>query len=252
MAGKPKPQVTLHIRLGGRPYVTYGLLAALVTGYLLTLLIPTLAADGAVLTDAVLRRGEYHRLFTASFLHNNPAHLAVNLFVLFLFGTEQERIFGSTRFAVLTLLGGLASPVAGALLAQGAQILGASGLVCALLAAELVYLYQHRKLLGAKGRARRGRVLAFLGLTLVIGVFFSAGNYFAVLANWSPLAGILGGGALGWFLVPYFTLVRHPDGSPNDVQAQDVNPFGGRRSATVVSLYLTALMLVLIAGVYLI
>ena len=43
---------------------------------------------------------EIWQLFTYAFLHASPMHLAFNMFALYMFGGEMERVWGPRRFAV--------------------------------------------------------------------------------------------------------------------------------------------------------
>ncbi len=50
---------------------------------------------------AVLRRKEYYRIITSSFLHGDPMHLLFNMVTLFFFGPALEHLMGTGNFAVL-------------------------------------------------------------------------------------------------------------------------------------------------------
>lgn len=49
----------------------------------------------------ILRRREYHRIVTSGFLHVNPTHLFLNMFVLYMFGPPLEDLLGSGGFLVV-------------------------------------------------------------------------------------------------------------------------------------------------------
>ena len=53
----------------------------------------------------VMRTNSWYELFTSGFLHAGMTHLFVNMFVLFFFGTELERMIGSFDLLVLYLSG---------------------------------------------------------------------------------------------------------------------------------------------------
>ena len=58
-------------------------------------------SDSLQVTDVSLHRHEYWRLFTYVFPQENGwAHLAVNMFTLFLYGWQLERVVGARRFLV--------------------------------------------------------------------------------------------------------------------------------------------------------
>ncbi|MFT3712270.1 MAG: rhomboid family intramembrane serine protease [Archangium sp.] len=65
-------------------------------------------AHGAA-NRAGLWSGEWWRLFTASFVHNSPMLLVWNIFMGFSLATSFERVMGSLRFALLFIVGGMAT-----------------------------------------------------------------------------------------------------------------------------------------------
>jgi membrane associated rhomboid family serine protease len=83
--------------------VVLALVATNVAMFLVDVADPSLTlrfADNAVL----VARGEYHRMLTAAFLHAGLLHLAFNMFALWLFGSQVERVLGPARFLALYLL----------------------------------------------------------------------------------------------------------------------------------------------------
>jgi len=106
--------------------------------------------------------GEWYRLLTATFLHVELLHLALNMFALWIFGTQLERQLGRSRYITLYLLCGLAgSAVSYAFNAPNQPSLGASGAVFGLVGAALV--------IGRRLRYDVSVVATFLVLNLVIG-----------------------------------------------------------------------------------
>jgi rhomboid protease GluP len=251
----PRQQVMLHIP-SVRPYATYTLIAAYVVLFITVLASPNVLQTSNVELNDVTMYGQYLRLVTGMFLHTNLAHLLVNLFILYTFGTWQERIFGHVRFIAIYLLGGLGGMVLAVLLLaltrdSVSTVIGASSAVGAMLAAEMSYLYQHRRLLGARGRDRRNRVLLFSAINLMVGVIYSTGDTLGLpttLAAWSPIGGVVAGGVLGAFLAPFFNLTKHPN-HPGAIRAEDINPLN--RRTTVVLIYISVLLVLLIAATWL-
>lgn len=247
-----RQQVMLHIP-AVKSYATYVLLAVYVLLFVTALASPMLVQQNSVELPDVLIYGQYHRLATSMFLHVNLAHLLVVLFTLYTFGAWQERIFGHMRFVAIYLLGGITGMVMAALLLAltsdtVSAVIGSSAAVGAMLGAELTYLYQHRRLLGDKGRSRRNRVALFSVINLLVGVMYSAGESGGLpmtLAAWSPIGGIIGGAVLGWFLAPFFNLSKHPD-RPGAIRADDINPLN--RRTTFVLIYVSVLLVLLIAA----
>lgn len=83
--------------------------------------------------------GEYYRLLTAAFLHENVVHIALNMYALYLFGPPVEAALGRARFLALYLISAVGgSALSYAFAAPNQPSLGASGAVFGLLGAFLV------------------------------------------------------------------------------------------------------------------
>jgi membrane associated rhomboid family serine protease len=91
--------------------------------------------------------GAYWQLITATFLHVDLIHIALNMLGVWLFGTFLERELGRWRFLALYLLSGLCGSVAMYLLTGPASgpSLGASGSVFGLFGAAFVILLKQRR-----------------------------------------------------------------------------------------------------------
>src|SRR5262245_4615643 len=128
--------------------------------------------------------GEWYRLLTATFLHIGLLHLGLNMFALWIFGSQLERQLGRSRYLTLYLLSGLSGPAVSYAFSQPNQpSLGASGAVFGLVGAALV--------IGRKLRYDVSVVAAFLVLNLVIG--FTVSNI-----DWrAHLGGLAAGLTLG-------------------------------------------------------
>lgn len=245
-----------------RPNVTYALIVINVAIFIARALSfdldRTLLEWGANNPVLVLQQGEFYRLLSSMFLHasiysgngelalTNSLHLVFNMLALYSVGGEIERFFGHVRFALVYILGGLAGSVASAVLnGPAVNSIGASGAVFAILAAEVVFIYKHRRLFGATGRIRLQNTLILIGMNLLFGLLSNAGSALGRIDNWAHLGGALGGALLAWFITPYFNLRRHPE-NPADLLAEDTNPLKKRYGA--VSVYFCALLLLLIGA----
>ena len=133
--------------------------------------------------------GEWYRLLTSAFLHENLLHLLLNMYALWLFGPPLEAAFGRTRFAATYLLGGVTGAAASyAFGSLAGASLGASGAIFALFAAHIVV---NRRL----GRENSG-LWALLAINVVFG-FVVAG------IDWRAHAGGFVGGLLAAAAVAY-------------------------------------------------
>jgi len=257
----PRQQVTLRIP-SVRPLVTYALIVINTLIFLIRAtsfnLDQQILEWGASNSTAVLVNGEIYRLLTAMFLHasifnpyggyalENSLHLIFNMYVLYIIGIQVERLFGHMRFGIIYMLGGLAGSVLSVVL-SGPDVysVGASGAVFAILAAQFVYLVQHRKLLGTRGRAQMQSLVILAVIDLALGVIGNVAGAAVQIDNWAHLGGIIGGLILTWAIGPIYIVRRHPD-NPNELLGEDINPLKNRYWA--VSLFAVALMLILIAA----
>ncbi|MGC4175329.1 rhomboid family intramembrane serine protease [Demequina sp.] len=131
----------------GTPVVTYALIAANIAAYLYgSFVLGTntwivqwgLWPDGA---DGYPDFGQdWYRWVTSAFLHFGILHIALNMFVLWQFGTQLEPILGRARFIALYAVSMLGSSAAIMLLGNGSVHGGASGAIFGLIAGFAVIL----------------------------------------------------------------------------------------------------------------
>ena len=129
----------------------------------------------------------YLTLLTSMFMHASLAHIAGNMWFLWIFGDNVEDAIGHARYAVFYLLTGLIASLSHVLLnmsGPGSMIpsLGASGAISGVMGAYIV-LYP----------TRRMRVILFRVLTVVPG-YVAVGIWF--LFQLVSSLGVLGGGGL--------------------------------------------------------
>ncbi len=83
--------------------------------------------------------GEYYRLLTAAFLHENVVHIGLNMMALYFVGPPVERALGRSRFVALYLLAALGGTVASYMWgAPFVPSLGASGAIFGIFGALLI------------------------------------------------------------------------------------------------------------------
>jgi rhomboid protease GluP len=124
------------------PYASYSLVAANVAVLVLT------KVAGQGLEERVLDRlaqdrlavwsGDWWRLFTAMFIHDGWAHLALNMLLLVTAGGSVERLLGPLRFLVLYLVSGLSGALFFQAFAVGKIGIGASGAIVGVFGAYVV------------------------------------------------------------------------------------------------------------------
>ncbi|MFH8367930.1 rhomboid family intramembrane serine protease [Streptomyces sp. NPDC018031] len=99
------------------------------------------AFDPGSVQEVGVAEGEWYRLLTATFLHEEPMHIAFNMLSLWWLGPPLEAALGRARFLALYLLSGLGGSALSYLVSDGAQAsLGASGAIFGLLGATAVLM----------------------------------------------------------------------------------------------------------------
>ncbi len=161
--------------------IVKGLIALSVLAYFLQESDPTITGRFANWPFYVATNGEYYRLTTATFLHANLTHLLLNMFGLWIIGTQLEPVLGRIRFVVLYLLAGIGGSVAYYVVGDPAvPALGASTAVFGLFGAAFVI---------ARSRGGDTRtILVLIGINLLFG-FVVPG-----IDNWGHLGGLVTGG----------------------------------------------------------
>ncbi|MGK3647033.1 rhomboid family intramembrane serine protease [Pseudarthrobacter enclensis] len=136
----------------GRPMVTFGIIAVCAVLYVLQWLIPDDAVYrtlGFATIYAEPRYGEFEpwRMLTAAFLHSQGfiLHIALNMYMLWIFGQALEPLLGRIRFLAVYLLSALGGSVGYLLLTPlyvpGQPlygVVGASGAIFGLFGAMLL------------------------------------------------------------------------------------------------------------------
>lgn len=146
-AGQRAPRTVAGGKLGQRPIVSMVLIGINLAFFVVTALqarsVMELSPSGLYvhggLIPAEVASGEYWRLVTAGFLHENLIHIATNMISLYILGMPLERILGRARFITIYLLSLLGSSVSVMLFSPEFVItIGASGAIYGLMGALVV------------------------------------------------------------------------------------------------------------------
>lgn len=231
------------------PFLTYGLLAVIVMIGLYMFSLSS-ADRTQFLTDwakvnARIRDGEYYRLLTSMFLHLNLTHLVFNGYALYVLGHDVESLFGTARFALIYILGGLSGALASFVFTSAPSV-GASGAIFAIFGAEMVYFYQHRDLHGAVGRSHLQQLLFIMLLNLGLGFFSNTGATSFRIDNAGHIGGLVGGVVLAWFIGPAYRVHPSPE-AEGELTVLDENPF--QRWILASLLYTVGLAVVIVYAV---
>lgn len=158
-----------------------------------------LGREGA-LFGPLVADGEWYRIVTSGFLHSGLLHLGLNMFLIYILGSEIERAVGRARYVCIYGVSLLAGSLGSMLLEPGTPAVGASGAGYGLMAAFAVLAWSRGNKLWETGIG---------GLILLNVLFtFTAPNI--------AIGGHLGGFAGGTLVALMFTQLeerRHLLGS---------------------------------------
>lgn len=172
------------------------------TGRVLTLYLALWPVDTMTLTGGVPSFQPW-QIITYSFLHGNLPHIFLNMFALFMFGGELERLFGPKRYFNLYFVSVISAAIVQLIFAALAggdpyPTVGASGGVFGLLLAYAMYF------------PRRTLILLFPPIPLpawlfvtiyaLIELYSGVTGTAAGVAHFAHLGGMLG----AWLLIRYW------------------------------------------------
>jgi len=146
--------------------------------------------------NQLISQGQFWRLITPVLLHGSVLHIGFNMYALFIIGPMLERKYGFWPFIGLYLVGGLWGNTLSFLLSPNPS-LGASTAIFGLIAAQGVYVYKNRHLLGPSARPMLMNIVMVIVVNLMLGL--SPG-----IDNWGHMGGMLGGLFFAWFAGPNF------------------------------------------------
>ncbi len=137
-------------------------------------------------------------VLTYMFVHAWLAHLAFNMFTLWMFGPRLEQVWGTRSFVQFYLWCGLGGAIAHLVFAQHSAVIGASGAISGVLVAyalrwpdEEVYLF------GVIPMKSRWLIAAMIGMNIIFALSPSSG------IDWTAH---VGGMAFGWIFLKLSSL----------------------------------------------
>jgi membrane associated rhomboid family serine protease len=163
----------------------------------LTLFSPD-AVFSALALDPARFPSSWWTIVTYMFVHAWLAHLAFNLFTLWMFGPRLEHAWGTRTFTQFYLWCGLGGAVAHLLFAQHSSVIGASGAISGVLVAyaiawpdEEVYLF------GVIPMKSRWLITAMIGMNIIFALSPSS------RIDWTAHVGGMG---FGWLFLKLYSL----------------------------------------------
>ena len=134
---------------------------------------------------SLTKSGDYYRLITSAFLHIGVLHLLLNMYSLYIIGTQIEYFYGKIKYIIIYLFSAImGSLFTVALSSSNVVSAGASGAIFGLLGALLYFGYNYR---GYIGNSILGQVIPVVILNLFIG-FTTPG-----IGNAAHIGGLVGG-----------------------------------------------------------
>ncbi|HEY5627991.1 MAG TPA: rhomboid family intramembrane serine protease [Candidatus Limnocylindrales bacterium] len=197
--------------------------------------------DGSQLLDTLqmdkvaMAHGEAYRLLTVALVHaplsDNPFHLLLNMYGLWLFGPYVERLYGRWRmlaFYLVTAVGasllsfGLSDP------SSSPFAVGASGALFGIIGVLVSALFVHRPALGALGRGLLANLVAIIAINLLFGATVAG------IDNMAHIGGLLTGLWLGVLFRPTGVPTLHSLWSRPGPQAGSAVPILGQPAMVAV------------------
>ncbi|BCL81420.1 rhomboid family intramembrane serine protease [Ktedonobacteria bacterium brp13] len=142
-------------------------------------------------------QGQYYRIFTAMFLHEDIFHIFINMLSLFMVGRAVEIFYGKGRYLLIYLLSGIGSGIAFYFLDPGQAAVGASGAIFGVFGALGVFYIMNRRMLGTGGQGFIMQWGFILVLNLVLGFTPNSG-----IAIWGHVGGLIIGMIVAYLVMP--------------------------------------------------
>ena len=169
-----------------KPIITYALIAICVIVFILmggSTDGKTLLAFGANL-GLLVKRGEIYRLLTCAFVHIGIIHLVVNMYSLYVVGSQVENFYGKIKYLLIYLISAICGSILSIGFTDNVISAGASGAIFGLLGAILYFGIKYRTYLG---QTVKSQVIPIILINLIIG-FTTPG-----IDNAAHIGGLIGG-----------------------------------------------------------
>ena len=136
-----------------------------------------------------MANGQWYRIVSAGFLHENLIHIGLNMWVLYLLGQLMEPVLGRLRFALVYGVALIAGSLGVLLLSPNQLTVGASGAVFGLMGAAVAVM--RNRGINPFATSIGSTILLNLLITFTIPNISIGGH----------IGGLIGGFVAGWLLV---------------------------------------------------
>ena len=161
------------------------------SGNLLIFDADTLALLGAN-NLALVKSGEIWRLLTGAFLHGGLIHIVVNMYSLFILGTQVETFIGKWKFLFIYIVSAISGSLLSLVFAEPNVVsVGASGALFGLMGSLLYFGYHYRLYLSD---AIKNQIIPIIIINLLIGFTVPRiDNVAHIIDNVAHIGGLIGG-----------------------------------------------------------
>ena len=169
------------------PYVTIGLIAINTILFILMYLMNNedyYIEKYSVWGYGIVNNGEIYRLITGAFLHGSVSHYIINMYSLYIIGSQMEGFLGRWKYLGVYLFSALIGSLFSIIFSMTPSV-GASGAIFGLLGSLLYFGYHYRVYLGS---VIKSQVIPIIIINLLIG-FLSNGR----IDNFAHIGGLVGG-----------------------------------------------------------
>lgn len=176
-------------------YITKVIMGLCILCFLITIVFGGLGSLADVPTNVLallganninfLKSGEIWRLLSYMFLHGSLIHLLVNMYSLYLIGTQIENYYGKTKYIIIYIISGICGGLLSAVgIGANSISVGASGAIFGLLGALAYFGYHYRLYLG---NVLKTQIIPVIAINLLIGVMLTG------IDNFCHIGGLVGG-----------------------------------------------------------
>lgn len=128
--------------------------------------------------------GEVYRLLASAFLHGNLIHLVVNMYSLWIIGSQVETYIGKIKFLIIYLLSALMGSMFSLIFLGNSMSIGASGAIFGLMGSLLYFGYHYRLYLS---NTLSSQIIPIIVLNLFLGFTIDG------IDNAAHIGGLIGG-----------------------------------------------------------
>ncbi len=133
---------------------------------------------------SLVLKGQIYRLITCAFLHGGLIHLVVNMYSLWIIGSQVENYLGKAKFIIIYLLSALMGSTFSLVFLGNSMSIGASGAIFGLMGSLLYFGYHYRLYLS---NTLTTQLIPIIILNLFLGFTISG------IDNMAHIGGLVGG-----------------------------------------------------------